>query len=59
MKTERTTVSYEDILRNPELLHEIELRARRERGIAVRELFARLLNAFKTTRHAPRPHLAH
>ena len=52
-------MSYEDILRNPELLHEIEQRARRERGIAIRELFARLVNALRMTRHAARPHLAH
>ena len=52
-------MSYEDILRNPELLHEIEQRARRERGIALRELLARLFTAIKATRHAPRPHLAH
>ena len=52
-------MSYEDILKNPDLLHELEQRARRERGIAIRELFVRLFNAFKVTRHAPRPHLAH
>lgn len=52
-------MSYEDILRNPDLLHEIEQRARRERGIAIRELFARLVNALRMTRHAARPHLAH
>jgi hypothetical protein len=56
---ERTAMTYEDILKNPELLHEIEQRARRERGIAIRELIARLFNASRTTGHAPRPHLAH
>jgi hypothetical protein len=52
-------MTYQDILKNPALLDEIEQRARRERGRAIGELFARLLKAFRTTRHAPRPHLAH
>lgn len=53
-------MTYEDILKNPDLLRKLEENARRERGAAIGELFARLFNAFKTTtRHAPRPHLAH
>jgi hypothetical protein len=52
-------MTYQDILRNPELLDKIEQQARRERGIAIRELVARLFNAFKASRHAARPHLAH
>lgn len=52
-------MSYEDILKNPALLQEIENNARRERGAAIRALIARLFTGFKATRHAPRPHLAH
>ena len=54
-------LTYQAILENPELLHEIEHAARRERVIAVRELVERLFAAF--TRREPRraagPHLAH
>ena len=52
-------LTYEAILKNPELLREIEQNARRERIAAIGALFGRLFNAFKVTRHATRPHLAH
>ena len=53
-------ITYEDVLKNPELLRQIEQDARRERVAAIGALIARLFNATKvTTRHAPRPHLAH
>ena len=52
-------LTYEDILKNPELLRELEQNARRERVAAIGALIAKLFNGIKAQRHAPRPHLAH
>lgn len=54
-------LDYETLLRDPELLREIEQAARRERVAAIGEFFARLFQApaSQEVRRAIGPRLAH
>ena len=54
-------LDYETVLRNPELLREIEQAARRERVAAIGEFIARLFQApaKQEVRRAAGPRLAH
>jgi len=54
-------LDYDTLLRNPEILLEIEQAARRERVAAIGEFFARLFQApaKKEVRGAAGPRLAH
>jgi len=56
MKTTQTTPTLEEILRNPEILDQIEARARQERSLAMSNAFAALLGGIRK-RLAPKPGL--